>query len=661
MKQNSHWMVVPALFFGLILLLGGCQVETPAVVNPVPTNANMPAASVVHGVTNEDVQVNEQDTAVVQVAPGTVETDVFGIEVGFTVEGRPYRGSPNAPILLEEFSDYQCPFCARFSQQTRPSLLQNQVTNGEVVFVFYDFPLISIHPQATMAAHAARCAGEQGAAAYWEMHDLLFNTISAWSNGRANDIFAGYAADLNLDEESFRACQDSGRYNDAINADLNQGQSRGVRSTPSFFINDQPFIGAQPVESFNSAINLIQNGRALPTEVPPQQAAAPGIAPTPATIRSGDAAVALGNPTAPVTLVEFTDYQCPFCARHALQTMPQIISQLIDSGLVYYKLKDFPLDQLHPQARAASAAARCAGEQEAYWKMHDLLFETQQSWSGQANVNALFGSYAASLGLDEAALTSCVDSGRYDGVVQENLEEGLSLGVQGTPAFFIDGYPISGAQPFELFQYAVELALEGTLAEAYVRQPEPTPEPAPAGPVEVSIEGAYAIGNPNAPVTIVEFTDFQCPFCARHHGQTLPQIMANYVDQGLVYYVFRDFPLTSIHPQAVQAAEAARCAGDQGAFVEMYDQLFVNQSNWSGRSNAAALFADYATNLGLDETVFIACLESKQHQMAVYEDLELGTSLRVQGTPAFFINGYFLNGAQPYSTFVEAIEYFRAQ
>lgn len=662
MKSNlPRFIAVSVAMMALIVLLAGCQTE----ISPTRINENIETnfgedtgtASIIAGIESEVAAAANR----INIDESTVAYDQYGNEVGFTTEGRPYRGSPNAPVVIEEFSDYQCPFCARFSQQTRPSLLQNQVANNEIVFVFYDFPLTSIHPQANAAAHAARCAGEQGAAAYWSMHDILFETISNWSNNRANDIFADYAQDLALDVALFRECQESGRYDEAITTDLNLGQSRGVRSTPSFFINDQPLIGAQPLETFNNAIQVVSAGNPLPTEVPPEQPAPPGVAPTPATIVSGNAAVALGNPTAAVKIVEFTDYQCPYCARHALQTMPQMISDLIDTGIVYYELKDFPLDQIHPQARAAAVAARCAGEQEAYWEMHDRLFETQQNWSGQQAVNGLFTSYAADLDLDETVFESCLLSGKYDDVVQANLDEGISLGVRGTPAFFIDGYTISGAQPIELFQYAVELALDGSLAEAYVRPAEPTPTPAPAGPVDIPPGGAFALGDPNAPVTIVEFTDIQCPFCARHHGRTLPLIISNYVDQGLVYYIFRDFPLTSIHPQAVEAAEAARCAGDQNGYKEMYDQLFFSQNEWSGKSNATAMFAQYAAALGLDEEAFTTCLESNQYQMDVYQDLELGTSLGVQGTPAFFINGYPLSGAQPYSTFVEAIDFFLSQ
>src|SRR5690606_8026753 len=160
----------------------------------------------------------------------------------------------------------------------------------------------------------------------------------------------------------------------------------------------------------------------------------------------------------------------------------------------------------------------------------------------------------------------------------------------------------------------------------------------------------------DAPVVLVEFTDYQCPFCSRHFLETYPQIKADYVDSGKVRYVFLDFPLTSIHPQAQQAAEAALCAGDQGAYVEMHDMLFARQGEWNGRSDAADLFTNYATDLGLDAAGFAECLDSRTHESAVLADLEQGIRLGVDGTPAFFLNGNFLSGAQPYEVFRDTIE-----
>lgn len=588
------------------------------------------------------------------------ETDVNGIPVGFTAEGRPYRGQLDAPVTMEAFSDFQCPYCGTFSEETLTALLAGQIAAGEVVFIFHDFPLSSIHPQAAAAANAARCAGEEGAAAYWAMHDRLFATIDAWANDGAADVFRAYAADMGLDEAAFDACLTEDRYAAAIAADQELGLSRGVDSTPSFFVNGQLIAGAYPVETFNQAFAAVQAGETVDAAAPagPQ---APAVAPTPATIVMDNIAAEWGDATAPVTIVEYTDYQCPYCARHVAETFPTILTEMIDTGRVRYVIKDFPLDNIHPQARAAAVAARCAGEQDAYWPMHDALFAQQAEWSGQeATLSGVFAAMAADLGLESAAFATCLADGRYDAAIQANQDEGFALGVNGTPAFFIDGFPISGAQPFDLFDYAVGLAEAGTLADAYV-QTAPQPTATPSGPVEVDTSGAFSIGAADAPVVMIEFTDFQCPYCSRHFVETFPQIRADYIDTGQVRYVFMDFPLTSIHPQAPLAAEAARCAGDQDAYLEMHHALFDRQGEWSGRDDAGEVFVGLAGELGLDEASFAQCLSSGQHTAAVQADLEQGISLGINGTPAFFLNGNFISGAQSFSVFQGAIESLLAE
>jgi protein-disulfide isomerase len=595
--------------------------------------------------------------APLKVDESAIEYDAKGIEVGFTEDGHAYRGSLAAPVVIQEFSDFQCPYCARFFDSTLPALDENQIATGNARLVYYDFPLSNIHPQATAAAVATRCAGEQGAAAYWAMHDAIFQS-TAWHGAEAREQFLIYAGEIGLDRESFADCQESSRYRDEIQADLDYGLSNGINSTPSFLINGQPLVGAQPYAVFARAIAAVTSGESIADAgAPATQPSQPAAKPTPVSISYEDSAAFLGDPTAPVTIVEFTDYQCGFCQRHNVETMPLMLSELIETGQVRYVLKDYPLDSIHPLARSAAIAARCAGEQDAYWEMHDAIFQSQSDWEDGDSVDAEMAELVASIGLDSDAFQACIASGRHQSAVQANVEEGASLGVRGTPFFFVNGFPINGAQPFELFEYAVELASEGTLADAYGprEEPEQTAPPQPSGPIEVPVAGSPSIGDPDAPVTIVEYTDYQCPFCSRHFEQTVPRLKENFIDTGLVHYVFKDFPLTSIHAQAVEAAEAARCAGEQADYAGMHDLLFARQSAWSGRADAAQLFNAYALELGLDETSFANCMQNHTYQAAVTADLEEGIGFGVRGTPAFFLNGHFVSGAQPYEMFEQAI------
>ena len=174
----------------------------------------------------------------------------------------------------------------------------------------------------------------------------------------------------------------------------------------------------------------------------------------------------------------------------------------------------------------------------------------------------------------------------------------------------------------------------------------PTPT---VGPVEVSADDDPAIGPEDAPVTIIEFSDFQCPYCARFQTETLPQILSNYGDR--VRFVYRDFPLVSLHANALKAAEASECADDQEAYWKYHDLLFQNQSALDDAS-----LKNYAASLGLDTAAFNQCLDSDKYMSEVQKDEQDGITAGVQGTPAFFINGVLISGAQPYSVFQAAIE-----
>jgi len=165
----------------------------------------------------------------------------------------------------------------------------------------------------------------------------------------------------------------------------------------------------------------------------------------------------------------------------------------------------------------------------------------------------------------------------------------------------------------------------------------------------VSADDDPARGPENALVTIIEFSDFQCPYSKRYFDETLPLILSNYGDQ--VRYVFRDFPLTSIHPQAEKAAEAAECAGEQGKFWEYHDMLFQNQ-----KALEIIDLKAYAVELGLDESAFNFCLDSDKYADEVGKDIEDGKSYGVGGTPTVFINGRKVVGALPYTTWQSVID-----
>ena len=190
-----------------------------------------------------------------------------------------------------------------------------------------------------------------------------------------------------------------------------------------------------------------------------------------------------------------------------------------------------------------------------------------------------------------------------------------------------------------------------------------SPSANPSQPKKISADDDPVRGSPDAPITIIEFSDFQCPFCARFHVQTLPSILEEYIDTGKVNLVYRDFPIQSIHPNALPAAVAAECANEQGKYWQYHDTLFEKQNAWSklDTSSVISKFSQYATEVGLEQKQFDSCLGSGKYLQEVQHDLNDGRTYDVTGTPGFFIGnekiGFVkIDGAQPFESFKKVID-----
>ena len=179
---------------------------------------------------------------------------------------------------------------------------------------------------------------------------------------------------------------------------------------------------------------------------------------------------------------------------------------------------------------------------------------------------------------------------------------------------------------------------------------------------EVSIDGAATKGSAEARLVLIEFSDYQCPYCRRFSKDTLPQILENYVEPGKLRYVFRDFPLEQIHPAAKGAAIAARCAGTQDKYWEMHDRFFADQKSLQDQR-----WKEHAQALGLDVASFDACMAEEDHAQAVSRSIAAGRRVGVTGTPAFFLGTLMadgqtvkatemIRGARPFADFKKSIE-----
>ena len=236
-------------------------------------------------------------------------------------------------------------------------------------------------------------------------------------------------------------------------------------------------------------------------------------------------------------------------------------------------------------------------------------------------------------------------------------------------AFSLSGWAASTKEEVKALQGQVE-QLQKDIDEIKKLLQEGARAPAAAAPQQpgfteqtVSIGESPVMGDANAPITMIEYSDYQCPFCARNHTNVFPIIREEYVDTGKVKVVMREFPLTSIHQNAFDASMAALCAGDQDKYWEMADVLFANQ-----RTLTTDNLKSYAVNLGLDADSFNDCLDSRKYESRVQEDLASGNKLGMRGTPGFYIGltdaddpnqanmSVFIRGAQSIDQFRASIE-----
>lgn len=339
-----------------------------------------------------------------------------------------------------------------------------------------------------------------------------------------------------------------------------------------------------------------------------------------------------GDPQAPVKLVEFSDFQCPYCGRHVLQTGPQLEEKYIATGKVVAYFRHFPLSQIHPNALPASKAAYCAGQQAPrfFWDMHGWLFANQTTWSNAGDPAAQFRQAALSFGVDGGRYDACLADPQTEARINRDLQEGAALGVEGTPAFFINDWFLAGAYPFAEFEKVIAKAAGGL-------HPPPTPTPLPANvePYDAdptrpgfTYDGSPSLGSPQAPVLIFIFSDFGCPNCVEFAKNIQPTLRARYVQSGQVRLIYKFVAVS-----APQTALAALCAAGQGKFWEFSDRLTADQGKWQEGDRAAMV--GYAAALGLDAPGFEKCLTDAAGQGQLDADMDLAQQVQVNQVPYF--------------------------
>jgi protein-disulfide isomerase len=453
-------------------------------------------------------------------------------------------------------------------------------------------------------------------------------------------------------------------------------------------------VGAQPFEQFKTKIDAAlaaarqvqPRNRAYANAVgatPPPAPAAPEQPAQPQEDPNAVYRVPVGNSPARgpanalVTLVLFSDFQCPFCSR-VETTLNSLRTRYGNDLRVVWKNEPLPFHNRAKPAANAAMEAMAQGGAAKFWQMHDILMENQQHLE-----DADLARYATQAGLNMARYNAAMASNAHMAAIDADHALAQQVDAQGTPHMFINGRRFVGAQPEDAFVRLIDEAkrkaeemirtvpgttranvYERTIANGAtgtVRLPGGGGNaPAAAAPPGEDENRVYTVrpnprspffGNANARVIIEHFSDYQCPFCSRVSSQ-VEQIRTRYGDR--VKFVWRDYPLP-FHDKAMLAAEAAREAFAQrgnAGFWRFHDALFAQQD----RLERPALEA-LAQAQGLDMTRFRAALDNHTHQASIRDDMAAADATGAQiGTPAFFIAGKFVAGALPFEEFQRRID-----
>jgi len=361
-----------------------------------------------------------------------------------------------------------------------------------------------------------------------------------------------------------------------------------------------------------------------------------------------------------VTVVEFSDFQCPFCKR-AEPTVKQVLDKYGKDIALVWMNQPLPFHEHAMDAATAFQAAARQGADKA-WALHDKMYD-----NNTALARADIEKYAGEVGLNVGRFKKDWDDPQVKQEVSEDQKVAGQVGANGTPTFYINGRELVGAQPANAFEAIIddeikkadELIKSGTpLKDVYGKRMEQAaaaaPKPAAGGEAaapdakaDVKLGDAPVKGPASAPVTLVAFSDFQCPFCSRA-VPTLKQLEDDY--KGKLRIAFKQLPLP-FHDKAHLAAEAALAANEQGKFWQMHDKLFANQQALDRPS-----LEKYAEELGLNMNKFKAALDSGKFKDKVDQDAKEGAAVGATGTPTFFINGTRVVGAQPVEKFKSVID-----
>ena len=513
-------------------------------------------------------------------------------------------GAVEPSITIVEFSDFACPYCSKMVPVIDDLL---KAYPGQVQVIVKDFPL-PIHPGSELAHEACLAAKAQGK--YWEMYHLLY---ADQRHLEKSDLLAD-ARHLHLDVPRFQRALDSHEYRSAVRDSVAEGRALGVNATPTFFLNGEKLSGVQSFDFLKGQVQAALDGTL------PQR---PGTDSKREEMVAANSPVR-GSPDAPVTIVEYADFQCPFCAS-AEKSVALLLREY--PGKVNIVFKNFPLD-FHADSMLAHRAALAAGEQGKFWEMHDLIFSQQRA----IKHDDLFA-MAKTLGLDMDRFAKDLDSEKVQAEIDSDRAEGRRAGVEGTPTFYVDGAEITGAANLPRFE-----AMIGNSLRAKGIEPTKVPQMADGGPSR---------GPEHAAITVLWYSDVTSPL-AVSASNLIDRVLEAH--PGDVRVIFKNRPL-EFHPGAMLAHEALMAAAAQGKFWAMHRILLAHQNALQAQD-----LVDYAGQIGLDTQKFYSDITARTYRAQVEKDVAQARDSGVNGVPVFFINGERVDGVQSLSSFTAILD-----
>ena len=520
-----------------------------------------------------------------------------------------------APVSIVVYSDYACPYSSQFFFQLES--LEKKYP-GQVRVMMRQLPL-AIHANSPLAHEAALAAAAQGKLA--AMSELIF----ANQKQIDRDSLLKYADQAGLDAAAFRQALDTHAYRPIVEEDILEAEALGIDSTPTIFLNGRRLDGYQSFEVLDKNVTAaLAKGGDAPSAAQADEGSIDAALFAKLT-KSADEA--RGPASAPVTIVEFSDFQCPFC-RQTLQPLEQLLTERPNQVRLVFR--SFPLD-FHEHSQLAHEAALAAGAQGKFWEMHDRIFEGQNQMERADLVR-----YAGELKLDLPAFERALDAHSYQGAIAADKALGAQLDVSGTPTMFINGKRITGRRSLvELEQLVDEQLRAATGTQQTV-----------VATAAVRDTDFVVSGNDASPIHVSLFADVRSPLAART-AALLREMLAAYPGQLRIDY--KTLALAN-HPDAELASRALLAAGAQAKFWPMYDAL-AGADQPLDRDALMKL----ALTLGLEPEAFRRTLDAAATSDALERDQAEEVRRGISGSPAIFVGDVRVDGLQPERVYREAI------